>query len=152
MLLLIGILVYLLWGRSSRKLNQGPRIDLLDDPPMTEGMTGTVTQPRSGHGDILSNYLAESSGQTAGRNPSGSTYSPIPWLNTRPSGLTSMASGSSDGYYRPTVVQHKDAGLTLLPPAEERIEELPPRYDNIGVQNHPSSELLGERREMDYPN
>ena len=132
-------------------MNQGPRIDLLDDPPTTEGMTDTVTQPRSGHGDILSYYLAESYGPDTSQNPSG--YNSIPRLNTKPSGLTSMASGSSsDGYYRPAVVQHKDAGLTLLPPAEERIVELPPRYDNIGVRNHTSSELrLGERREMDYP-
>lgn len=130
---------------------QGPQIDLLDDPPTTEGVSSTATQPRSGHGDILSYYLAESYGQTTSENPSGSTYSSIPRLNTRPSALTSITSGSSsDGYYRPAVVHHKDAGLTLLPPAEERIVELPPRYDNIGVRNHPSSELLGARREMGY--
>lgn len=40
------------------------------------------------------------------------------------------------------VIQHEDSGLTLLPPAEERIVELPPRYDNIGRQDRPSLEIL----------
>ena len=134
MLLLVGILVYLLWGRSSSKLNQGPQLDLLGDPPTIEGMTGTATQPRSGHGDILSHYLAESYEQTTSRHPSGSAYSSIPRPNSGPSGPTSMASGSSSGgYYRPAAVQHRDSGLTLLPPAEETVVELPPQYGNIGV-------------------
>ena len=40
------------------------------------------------------------------------------------------------------VIQHEDSGLTLLPPAEERIVELPPRYDNIRTRDRPSLEIL----------
>ena len=31
------------------------------------------------------------------------------------------------------VIQHEDSGVTLLPPSERRIVELPPRYDNINT-------------------
>ena len=129
LLLVVGILAYLLWRRSSRRY-QGPPLDLLDDPPTIEGMTGNVTQPWSGHSDTLSHCLAEPYGHTTSRHPSGSAYSSIPRPDSGPSGPTSMAS-SSDGHGR-ALIQHRDSGFTLLPPAEEIMVELPPLY-SIGV-------------------
>jgi hypothetical protein len=155
LLLIVGILLYVL-GRNAqtRRFNNFPPVDILGDPPRPEtGGLSPVRAPRSTMGDILSLY-----GQTA-TSDTGSMHTSTPWQNSGPSEYGSRYNppsdvSSSSRRERPwgsDLVQHKDAGVTLLPPPEERVVELPPRYDNIGAPVRPSPEIVAQMRGIRDP-
>ena len=103
-------------------------------------------------GDILSLY-----GQTA-TSDNGSTYNSTPWQTSGPSEYGSrynppseVSSSSRRGQAWGTgMIQHKDAGVILLPPAE-RVVELPPRYDNIAAPDRLSPETVAQMRGIHHP-
>ncbi len=151
-----SILLYLfLRNARARRFSNPPPIDILGDPlrPQTEGIS-PVRAPRSTMGDILSLY-----GQTA-TSDNGSTHnSSTPWHTSGPSEFGSRynppsevsSSSRREQAWGTGMIQHKDGGVTLLPPAEERVIELPPRYDNIGAPDHLRPEIVAQMRGIHHP-
>jgi len=154
-LLLISILLYLFARNArARRFSNPQPIDILGDPlrPETGGLS-PVRAPRSTMGDILSLY-----GQTA-TSDNGSTYNSTPWQTSGPSEFGSRynppsevsSSSRREQAWDTSMIQHKDAGVILLPPAEERVVELPPRYDNIGAPNRLGPEIVAQMRGIHHP-
>ena len=154
LILAIGALFYFL-QRKSRRTRQMQTQDYILSPyspePFVDTRPTSENVSKWGSGHSATPLFSLTSSEMASMSPSGSGsggYYRTSDFGSRfdpPSEVPSSPQrepwdvGSGTG-----VIQHEDSGVTLLPPSERRIVELPPRYDNIGTSGRPSLEVLLE--------